>query len=231
MARAASEQRLINALYALAPLNENCFASAPTTDANPAIATTVPTPYAARYAAACPGDGNASAGKTPRKCELPARPCSVPTANAACVCVCGARSACACAVRWSCAWICAWLLPPCECSCTCTWPLNAFRNPHSPIPINTTPTNRSAHDDSQCTGRSPRSSNESKPTTITPLAWPNPQRTPLSHAFSRSSTDNGAMAAKWSGPEKTWINPATNPVTRQITTGPLRWLGQPPPKT
>ncbi len=44
---------------------------------------------------------------------------------------------------------------------------------------------------------------ESKPTTATPAEWPMPQRNPGDQARVCVRTANGAMAARWSGPDHT----------------------------
>jgi len=50
------------------------------------MARTVPTPNPDKYPSAEDQSGKANVGNTPRKCELPARPWSVPMPNAACGC-------------------------------------------------------------------------------------------------------------------------------------------------
>ena len=86
MTTAAVEHPAMSARYARAPLNASLFAARLTREEKAAMAKTVPTPYAAKYPTAWNRLGKASAGSTPRKCELPARPCNVPTAKAAWVC-------------------------------------------------------------------------------------------------------------------------------------------------
>ena len=82
--------------------------------------------------------------------------------------------------------------------------------------MRTTPTSRSLHEEIASTGSQSRSSKDSRPMNKTPPACPTPQRRPMVHACRRDSTANGATAAKWSGPETTWIAPATKPVRTEI---------------
>ena len=81
---AAIEHTTINCRYARSPEIASRADMCPIANAKTAIDATVPTPNAIRYAAACPAVGNASTGNTPRKCELPANPWSIPIPKAAC---------------------------------------------------------------------------------------------------------------------------------------------------
>ena len=72
----------------------NLVVSSPITAANADIATIAPAPKPARYNTDSARVAKASAGNTPNRCELPARPCRAPIANDApeCECPCGLNS-------------------------------------------------------------------------------------------------------------------------------------------
>jgi hypothetical protein len=80
---AATPQAVIRPRYTLTPSAAQRVAIRPMPHENTAIARIVPTANATRYAIACALVGSASIGRIPKKCELPARPCNVPIANAA----------------------------------------------------------------------------------------------------------------------------------------------------
>src|SRR5260370_39289958 len=77
--------------------------------------------------------------------------------------------------------------------------------------INNNPTSRSLHPEMRSTGSTPRKTSDKIPTTATPEACPPPKRKPVSQARLLCFITKGAIAARWSGPEKTWINPARIP--------------------
>ena len=84
--------------------------------------------------------------------------------------------------------------------------------PHRPMPTRVTPTMRSLHDDSASIGSAPRRASASRPTASTPPECPRPHRKPARQARPRPPA-SGATAARWSGPERTWIRPAVSPAS------------------
>ena len=71
---------------------------------------------------------------------------------------------------------------------------------------------RSLHDDSASIGSAPRRASASRPTASTPPECPRPHRNPARQARPRPPV-SGATAARWSGPERTWMRPAVSPAS------------------
>jgi len=80
---AAPPQVDMNPRYTCVPRREHRNAAVPTTWEKAAMETMVPAANAHKYSADSNRVWNASIGSTPRKCELPARPCSTPIPTAA----------------------------------------------------------------------------------------------------------------------------------------------------
>ena len=95
-AMATREERPSSALCARGPLTPGRSAIQPTSDAKVPIAATLPSTEEKKIRPCGEIRGQSERRQMPRRCALPARPCSVPTANAACpwrACVSCARGA------------------------------------------------------------------------------------------------------------------------------------------
>lgn len=170
------------------------------------MAITVPTRNIPRKAAPASRDGSASAGRTMMSASG-CKPCTIPVANVAnpiFLFLIGTGS------RESEFGIPTWPSTP---AAAATGTSLASLMPKAPIVSKVKPTTRVPQVRSISMWRRSLRRRKTRPNMIWPASWPQPQRAPTA-ALSRRDRpmESGASAARWSGPERVWRQPARNPV-------------------